>query len=74
MRKPVGSLQVQTHAQPYLRGDPKIGRNTETASKNKAPENPKPSLDMTGKLGKDGKLTPQEHQCHVDNSPCLFCR
>jgi len=25
------------------------------------------------KLGKDGKLTPQEHQCHLDNKFCLFC-
>ena len=41
--------------------------------KGKAPENPKSSPDLTGKLGKDGKLTPQEHQRHMDNSLCLFC-
>ena len=28
---------------------------------------------LTGKLGKDGKLTPQEHQHHMDNSLCLCC-
>ena len=28
---------------------------------------------MTGKLGKDGKLTPQERQRRLDNSLCLFC-
>ena len=35
-------------------------------------ENPKPSLDLTRKLGKDGKLTPQERQHHMDNSLCLL--
>ena len=28
---------------------------------------------MIGKLGKDGKLTPQERQRRMDNSLCLFC-
>ena len=28
---------------------------------------------MTGKLGKDGKITPQERQCRMDNSLCLVC-
>ena len=42
--------------------------------KGKAPENPRPSPDLTGKMGKDGKLTPQEHQHCMDNSLCLFCR
>ena len=41
--------------------------------KGKAPEKPKPNPDLTGKLGKDRKLTPQECQCHMDNSLCLFC-
>ena len=56
------------------KGDPKIARNPEAAPKGKAPENPKSGPDLTGKLGKDGKLTPQECQCHMDNSLCLFCR
>jgi len=25
------------------------------------------------KLGKDGKLMPQERQCQLDNNLCLFC-
>src|SRR6266481_1669808 len=29
--------------------------------------------DLTSKLGKDGKLTPQERQCHMDKNICLFC-
>ena len=56
------------------KGDPKITRNPEAAPKGKAPENLKSGPDLTGKLGKDRKLTPQEHQHHMDNSLCLFCR
>ena len=41
--------------------------------KGKSPENPKPIPDFVGKLGRDGKLTPQERQCRMDNSLCLFC-
>ena len=55
------------------KGDPKIARNPEATRKGKVPENPKSGPDLTGKLGKDGKLTSQEHQCHMDNSLCLFC-
>ena len=54
-------------------GDLKIGRNIEAMLKGKALEILKHSLDMTRKLGKDGKLTPQEHQHCMDNSLCLFC-
>src|ERR1700726_1468654 len=28
---------------------------------------------LEGKLGADGKLTPEEHQQHFDNNLCLFC-
>src|ERR1700731_4408811 len=28
---------------------------------------------LKGKLGADGKLTPEEHQWHFDNNLCLFC-
>ena len=55
------------------RNDPKTGKNPEATPKGKAPENLKPGPDLTGKLGKDGKLTPQECQCCMDNSLCLFC-
>ena len=54
------------------KGDPKITRNPKATAKGKAPENPKSGPDLTGKLGKDSKLTPQE--CCMDNSLCLFCR
>ena len=55
------------------RNDPKIVKNPEAAPKNKAPEIPKPGPELIGKLGKDGKLTPQERQRRMDNSLCLFC-
>ena len=70
--------EITCEANPMSRinpkGDPKVGRNPKAMPKGKAPENPKPTPDMTVKLGKDGKLTPQEHQCCMDNSLCLFCR
>ena len=69
--------EVTCEANPMSRVDPrndlKTGKNLKAAPKGKAPENLKPSPDLTRKLGKDGKLTPLEHQCHMDNSLCLFC-
>ena len=56
------------------KNNPTTAKNPEAMPKGKALENPKPGLDLTGKLGKDGKLTLQECQCHMDNSLCLFCR
>src|SRR5882724_2486857 len=32
-----------------------------------------PTPDLSSKLGKDRKLTPQEHQRHLDNKLFLFC-
>src|SRR6266481_2554606 len=42
-------------------------------SKGAPPEFSKATLEITGKLGRDGKLTPQERQHCLDNSLCLFC-
>ena len=42
------------------KGELNVTRNPEAAPKGKAPENLKSSPDLTGKLGKDGKLTLQE--------------
>ena len=70
--------EITCETNPMSRADPrgnlKVGRKPKLVPKGRAPENPKPALDMARKLGKDGKLTPQEHQCHMDNSLCLFCR
>ena len=56
------------------RNDPKTGKTPQAMPKGKAPEKPKPDPNLTRKLGKDRKLTPQERQRHMDNSLCLFCR
>ena len=70
--------EVACKANPMSRVDPKndlkTAKNPEAAPKGKALENPKPGMDLTGKLGKDGKLTLQGHQHRMDNSLCLFCR
>jgi len=42
-------------------------------NKGSTSEQKEPTTDLPLKLGKDGKLTPQEHQCHLDNKLCLFC-
>src|SRR5882724_4740724 len=39
-----------------------------STSKQKKPTTP----DLSLKLRTDGKLTPQERQCHLDNKLCLF--
>ena len=70
--------EITCEANPTSKGDPKgdlkIARNPEAAPKGKALENPKSGPGLTGKLGKDGKLTPQERQRRMDNSLCLFWR
>src|SRR6266481_6905367 len=49
-----------------------LGKSTEK-SKGAPLESPKTMLELVNKLGKDGKLTPQECQHCLDNSLCLFC-
>ena len=55
------------------RNNLKTGKTPEAAPKGKVLEKPKPNPDLTRKLGKDRKLTPQERQHRMDNSLCLFC-
>ncbi|KAF9228286.1 hypothetical protein BS17DRAFT_813235 [Gyrodon lividus] len=33
----------------------------------------KPPLDLSSKLGKDGRLTSEEHKHHFDLKLCMFC-
>jgi hypothetical protein len=40
---------------------------------NTASQPKKPSEDLTGKLGKDGKLTTEERNRRISNNLCLFC-
>ena len=44
-----------------------------TSSKGSTSESRKSNPNLSSKLGKDGKLTPQERQCHLDKNLCLFC-
>ena len=44
-----------------------------TSSKGSTSESKKSNPDLSSKLGKDGKLTPQERQHHLDKNLCLFC-
>src|SRR5882724_3867842 len=45
-----------------------------TQGKGSTSEQKKPTTpDLSSKLGKDGKLTPQERQRRPDNKLCLFC-
>ena len=44
-----------------------------SGSNNSSSTPKKPAEDLTGKLGKDGKLTREERQRRFDNNLCLFC-
>ena len=44
-----------------------------TLSKGSTSESKKLNPDLSSKLGKDGKLTPQERQRHLEKNLCLFC-
>ena len=56
---------------------PTTATRTTSSTKNKKPNKPqsssKNSASITDKLGKDGKLTPQERQRRFDNNLCMFC-
>jgi len=44
-----------------------------TQKKGSTSEQKEPTTDLPLKLGKDSKLTPQEHQHCLDNKPFIFC-
>ena len=44
-----------------------------TSSKGSTLESKKSNPDLSSKLGKDSKLTPQERQRRLDKNLCLFC-
>ena len=47
--------------------------SSSTSSKGSTSESKKSNPDLSSKLRKDGKLTPQERQCCLDKNLCLFC-
>src|SRR5271169_2943761 len=51
-------------------------KDSSSSSNNNGNKNEKPKSSanpLTDKLGKDGKLTPQERQRRFDNNLCMFC-
>jgi len=40
----------------------------------KSPSPSTPHVDLSDKLGRDGKLNGNEHKRHIDNNLCLYCR
>src|SRR5467141_195270 len=51
----------------------KDNNSSSTQSKGSSSNPKKSTPDLSSKLGKDGKLMPQERQCRLDNKLCLFC-
>ena len=47
--------------------------SSSTSSKGSTLESKKSNPDLSSRLGKDGKLTPQERQHHLNKNLCLFC-
>jgi len=39
----------------------------------KLPSLSAPHVDLSDKLGRDGRLNGNEHKCHIDNNLCLYC-
>ena len=39
----------------------------------KSPSLSTPRVDLSNKLGRDGKLNGNEHKCRIDNNLCLYC-
>jgi len=39
----------------------------------KSPSPPTPRVDLSNKLGRDGKLNSNEHKCCINNNLCLYC-
>jgi hypothetical protein len=52
---------------------PSSGTSGPSRSSSTTTSTPKSTSNLSSKLGKDGKLTPQEQQRHFDQNLCLFC-
>jgi len=76
-----GPSSTNLNSKPDPKPDSHPG-NTSSKSKNNSgsmqnkgstSEQKEPASDALPKLGKDSKLTPWEHQHHMDNKLCIFC-
>ena len=72
-QKSDSSKSDSTSGNSFLQSKQKDGKSGTSISKDSPSELDEPASEYSSKLGKDGKLTPQEHQCHLDNNLCLFC-
>src|SRR4029077_3511943 len=81
-RKSEISQQAKPTPSPSTRPPEKASKkssNSSPAPGNKAAKDkssigkPLATPDLLSKLGKDGKLTKEEHQCRFDNNLCMFC-
>jgi Zinc knuckle len=69
-KKSNNSSQKKT---PGNSGSSSSGNTNNNSGSSNNSTNKKSTLDLPEKLGKDGKLTPQERQRHMDGNLCLFC-
>src|SRR5882724_8196298 len=72
-QKSDSSKSDSTSGNSFLQSKQKDGKSGTSISKDSPSEPKEPASDYSSKLGKDGKLTPQERQRRLDNNLCLFC-
>ena len=70
MSKPNRSSDRKANLTPSTSGS---GSKEKHKDKSKSGNQNQKKPDLMDKLGKDGKLTSQEHQQHLDNKLCLLC-
>src|SRR5882724_13076924 len=76
--------ETSPNRSPTLKSDNKSGKgsshskqkntnSSSTQNKGSTTERKPTTPDLSSKLSKDRKLTPQERQCRLENKLCLFC-
>src|SRR5882724_1826688 len=70
--KPDGKPDPKPDSRPSNTSQSKTNPGS-TQNKGSTSEQKEPTSNALPKLGKDGKLTPQEHQRRMDNKLCLVC-
>src|SRR5882724_4283327 len=71
--KPNSKPDLKPNSHPGNTSSQSKNNSGSTQNKGSTSEQKEPISDTLPKLSKDGKLAPQEHQCHMDNKLCLFC-
>ncbi|KAG6327767.1 hypothetical protein ID866_11322 [Astraeus odoratus] len=65
--------QKKSNPQPSSLSSTGKGKNPQCPSSSTPKSSNSSMPDLSGVLGKDGKLTATEHLCHIKNTLCLFC-